>query len=331
MAVPGNARVGQQPDRPKDPHASTLFFTALAHEQPPGRGNAAAAGRRASVPTLAAASRNWRHSKRQHDDVPRQTRTPEQRRAAFTTRSLQPSHALPHTLEKTAPLAGKPVAATTEGLPNPGSAAPVRHEERPPSMRLATGGVQAVGGHEEDAPEGAVACVFVCMCFVVFAIAGLLIYVYRSLSAGPPQMEPCTYEATALTVTKPSVATEVHEHKRGATGIPLLPLGSRRATALASPGPKARGRGASESAGTTSALVGTDDVEERGDDREQAGDTAVPAPATRTTPVEDRRPFELVVFVAPAYDGRLSNGSYEDRRREGKGHLEHRGLGGLVG
>ncbi|XP_075538281.1 uncharacterized protein LOC142572800 isoform X2 [Dermacentor variabilis] len=329
MAVPENARAGQQPDRPKDPHASTLFFTALAHEQPPGRGNAAAAGRRASVPTFAAASQNWRHSKRQHDDVPRQTRTPEQRRAAFTTRSVQPGHALPHTLEKTAPLAGKLVAATTEGLPNPASAAPVGHEERPPSMRLATGGVQAVGGHEEDAPEGAVACVLVCMCFVVFAIAGLLIYVYRSLSTGPPQMEPCTYEETALTATKPSVATEVHE--RGATGIPLLPLGSRRATALASPGPKARGRGASESAGTTSGSVRTDDAQERGDDRKQAGDTAVPAPAKTTTPGEDRRPFELVVFVAPACDGRLSNGSYEDRRREYKGHLEHRGLGRRVG
>nr|XP_054932400.1 uncharacterized protein LOC129380199 [Dermacentor andersoni] len=217
MAVPENARAGQQPDRPKDPHASTLFFTALAHEQPPGRGNAAAAGRRASVPSLAAASQNRRHSKRQHDDVPRPTGTPEQRRAAFTTRSVQPSGGLPHTLERTAPLAGKPVAATTEGVSNPASAAAVRHEERPPSMRLATGGIQAVGGHEEDVPEGAVACVLVYMCVVVFGIAGLLIYVYRSLSTPPPEMEPCTYEATALTATKPSVQTRTRRHCNTAT------------------------------------------------------------------------------------------------------------------
>ncbi|XP_050043650.3 uncharacterized protein [Dermacentor andersoni] len=311
MAVPENGRAGQQPDRPMDPHASTLFVTALAHEQPTGRGNAA--GRRASVPTLAGASQNRRRSKRQHDDVPRPTGTPEHRRAAFTTRSVQRSGALPHTLEKTAPLAGKPVAATTEGVPNRASAAAVRHEERPPSMRLATGGIQAVGGHEEDVPEGAVACVLVYMCVVVFGIAGLLIYVYRSLSTPPPEMEPCTYEATALTSTKPSVATELHELERGATGIPLLPLGSRRATALLSRGPKARGRGASESAGTTSGIVGTDDAEEREDDREEAGDTAVPAPATTTTPGEDRRPFELVVSVAPAYDGAMGIGDGRER------------------
>ncbi|XP_065282244.1 uncharacterized protein [Dermacentor albipictus] len=101
MAVPENGRAGQQPDGPKYPHASTLFVTALTHQQPPGRGNVAAAGRRASVPTLAAASHNRRHSKRQHDDVPRPTGTPQQRRAAFTTRSVQPSGALPQTLEKT--------------------------------------------------------------------------------------------------------------------------------------------------------------------------------------------------------------------------------------
>ncbi|XP_065282359.1 uncharacterized protein [Dermacentor albipictus] len=327
MAVPENGRAGKQPDGPKYPHASTLFVTALTHEQPPGRRNAA--GRRASVPTLAAASHNRRHSKRQHDDVPRTTETPEQRRAAFTTRSVHRSSALPQTLEKTAPLAGKPVAATTEGLPNPASAAPVPHEERQPSMRLATGGVQAVGGHEEDDPEGAAACVCVYMCVVVFGIAWLLVYAYRSLLTGPPQMEPCTYEATALAATKPSVASETRELEPAATGIPLLPLGGRRATALASPAPKPRGRAASESGTTTSALVGTDDAEERDDDREQAGDTAVPVPVT--TPGEDRRPFELVVFGAPAYDGRLSNGSYGDRRREGKGHLQHRGLGRRVG
>ncbi|XP_065282240.1 uncharacterized protein [Dermacentor albipictus] len=320
MAVPENGRAGQQPDGPKYPHASTLFVTALTHQQPPGRGNVAAAGRRASVPTLAAASHNRRHSKRQHDDVPRPTGTPQQRRAAFTTRSVQPSGALPQTLEKTAALAGKPLAATTEGVPNPASAAPVRHEQKTPSMRLATGGVQAVGGHEEDAPESAAACVFVYMCVVVFGIAWLLVYAYRSLLTGPPQMEPCTYEATALTATKPSVASETREHERGATGIPLLPLGRRRATALPSRGPKARGRGASESAGTTRGIVGTDDAEERDDDREQAGDTAADrAPATTTTPGEDRLPFELVVFGAPANDARLSNGSYGDRQREGKG------------
>ncbi|XP_065282304.1 uncharacterized protein [Dermacentor albipictus] len=226
-------------------------------------------------------------------------------------------------------LAGKPVAATTEGVPNPASAAPVPHEQRPPSMRLATGGVQAVGDHEEDAPEGAAACVFVCMCVVVFGIAGLLVYVFRSLSTGPPQIEPCTYEATALTATKASVASETRKLERGATGMPLLPLGSRRATALPSRGPKARGRGASESGTTTSGIVGTDDAEERHDDREQAGDTAVPVPVT--TPGEDRRPFELVVFGPPPNDGRLSNSSYGDRRREGKRHLEHRGLGRRVG
>ncbi|XP_072142693.1 uncharacterized protein [Dermacentor andersoni] len=231
-----------------------------------------------------------------------------------------------------APLAGKPVAATTEGVPNPASAAPVRHEERPPSVRLATGGVQAVGGHEEDAPEGSMSCVYVYMSVVAFGIAGLLIYVYRILSTGPPEMEPCTYEATTLTATKPSVASETRELERGATGIPLLPLGSRRATALASPGPKARGRGASESAETTSGIVGTDDAQERGEDCEEARDTAaVPAPATTTTPGEDRLPFEPVVFAAPANDARLSNGSYGDRRREGKGHLEHRGLRRRVG
>ncbi|XP_065281283.1 uncharacterized protein [Dermacentor albipictus] len=270
MAVPENGRAGQQPDRPKDPGASTAFVTALTHEQPPGRRNEA--GRRASVSTLAAASHNRRHSKRQHDVVSRPTGTREQRRAAFTTRSVHRSGALPHTLEKTAPLAGKPVAATTEGLPNPASAAPVRHEERQPSMRLATGGVQAIGGHEEDAPEGAVACVCVYMCVVVFGIAGLLVYVFRSLSPVPPQIEPWTYERTALTATKPSVASETRKLERGATGIPLLPLGSRRATALASPGPKARGRGASESGATTSGIIGTDDAGERNDDREEAGD-----------------------------------------------------------
>ncbi|XP_065282562.2 uncharacterized protein [Dermacentor albipictus] len=199
-------------------------------------------------------------------------------------------------------------------------------------MRLATGGVQAVGDHEEDAPEAAAACVFVYMCVVVFGIAWLLVYAWRSLLTGPPQMEPCTYEATALTATKPSVASETRELERGATGVPLLPLGSRRATSLASPGPKARGRGASESGATASGIIGTDDAGERGDVREEGGDTAaVRAPVTTTTPGEDRRPFELVVFGAPPNDGRLSNGSYGDRRREGKGHLEHRGLGRRVG
>lgn len=128
-------------------------------------------------------------------------------------------------------------------------------------MRLATGGIQAVGGHEEDVPEGAVACVFIYMCVVVFGIAGLLIYIYRGLSTGPPEMEPCTFEATTLTTTKPSVATEEHELERDNTGIPLLPLEGRRATTVSSRGHKARGRATSGSAGTTSAVVRIDDAE----------------------------------------------------------------------
>lgn len=101
MAVPESARAGQQLARLKDSHASSMFVTALAPNQPTGRDNAATARRRASVPPLVVTSQNRAHSKRQHDDLPRPAVAPELRRLASTNRSVQQSGTLPNTVEKT--------------------------------------------------------------------------------------------------------------------------------------------------------------------------------------------------------------------------------------
>lgn len=282
-----------QPTRPKNTRDSSVFVTASAQQQAIVRGNVATAGRRGSIPkSLPVASQNRGPVKGQRDNTqirpaqePHGTTVAKQSTLQFYTSPL------PSGLPNAAPSAGKPGRPPAEGVANLAAPPAVRQEDQPPSLRLEPGDVRAPSGHEEDAPEGAVACVLVYLCVVLLALAALLAYVYRSLLTGPPEMGLSTLETTTFTSTKPLATTVKYKVGRGATWTVPRPLATRRATA-ASRGPKARGLEGSESTASTGTASESDASEE---DRE-AGGTKVLATAA---PDEDAPSFESVVLAAP--------------------------------
>ncbi|KAL1487452.1 hypothetical protein MTO96_030950 [Rhipicephalus appendiculatus] len=325
----------QQLTRLKDTHNGSIFVTAPAYHQSSTRGNVPAAARRTSNP-LVAAGQNHGHAR--HGDTLRTTH--EQRGAVFTRQGFQqlPSGPIPTTPRKTAPPAGKPAPAPAESGNNLARPPSFRQEVGPPSPRLEPGVVQEIGGRDE-VPEGAVAFVFVYMCVVVFAMAALLLYVYRSLTSGPPGVELSTDETSTPTVStlvvsedhKQSVVSEERELGHGTTWAVPGPLGSRCATTTWRE-PKARGHGGQESTENTSTVARTNDLGEGNVSRtnmeeNEAGRTA----ATVATPDDDWRSFDLVVLAAPGYEKRPSNWSYGDQESKEEGHLLRRGLRRRVG
>ncbi|KAL1420124.1 hypothetical protein MTO96_024582 [Rhipicephalus appendiculatus] len=301
----------QQLTRHKDTHNGSIFVTAPAYHQSSTRGNVPAAARRTSNP-LPALGQNHGHAS--HGDKLRTAQ--EQRGAVATRQSVQhlPSGPLPTTPQKTAPPAGRPAPAPAGSGTNLARPPSVRQEDGPPSPRLEPGVVQEIGGREE-VPEGAVAFVFVYMCVVVFAMAALLLYVYRSLTSGPPGVELSTDETSTPTVStlvvsedhKQLVVSEERELGHGTTWAVPRPLGSRRATTT-SREPKARGHGGPESTENTSTAARTNDLEEGNVSRtnmeeDEAGRTA----ATAATPEDDWRSFDLMVLAAPGYEERPCN------------------------
>ncbi|KAL1487453.1 hypothetical protein MTO96_030951 [Rhipicephalus appendiculatus] len=323
----GAAAEQQQLTRPKDSHNSSIYLTAPAHQQPSPQGNLPAAGRRTSNP-LPALGQNHGHAK--HGDT---LRTAQERRGAVATvQSVQqlPSGPLSTTLQKTASPAERSAPAPAESGTNLAPPPSVRQEVGSPSPRLGPGVVKELSG-DEEVPEGAVAFVFVYVCVGVFAMAVLLLYVYRSLTSGRPGVELSTDETSTLSASKQLAVSEERELGRGTTLAVPRPLGSRRATAT-SWKPRARGDGGPESAESTSTVARTNGLDEGNVSRtnmeeDKAGRTA----ATSATPDDDRRSFELVRLAAPDYDERPSNWSYGDRELKEGGHLARRGLRRLVG
>ncbi|KAL1420122.1 hypothetical protein MTO96_024580 [Rhipicephalus appendiculatus] len=209
-----------------------------------------------------------------------------------------PSGPLPTTLQKTASPAGRsapaPAASGTNLAPPPS----VRQEVRSPSPRVGPGVVKELSS-EEEVPEGAVAFVFVYVCVGAFAMAFLLLYVYRSLTSGRPGAELSTDETSTLSASKQLAVSEERELGRGTTLAVPRPLGSSRGTAT-SRKPRARGDGGPESAESTSTVARTNGLDEGNVSRtsfekdDEAGRTA----ATSATPDDDRRSFELVRLAA---------------------------------
>lgn len=174
-------------------------------------------------------------------------------------------------------------------------------------------------------PESAVTFVFVYLCVVVFAMVGLLAYVYRSLASGTTGVDLSTSETTTLSASKQLADAEERVLGRGATWAVPRPLGSRRATTT-SREPKARDHGASESVGSTGAVARTNEEANVSRTNFEEGDEAGRTTTVAATPDDERRSLELVLLAAPGNDE-----SCGDRELKGDGHLVRRGLRRRVG
>ncbi|KAL3207838.1 hypothetical protein MRX96_039483 [Rhipicephalus microplus] len=331
MAGPKGAVVEQkQLARPRDAHNSTVYVTAPAHQPYITRGNVPMAGRRTSNPKLLpVVGQDHEHAK--HDDLLRLAQ--EQRGVVVTKQGVQslPSGPHPPLLHKTAQLAGRSAPVPVEIDANAARPTSGRRGNGPPSQRLAAGVNKELSGREEMA-EGAVVFVFVYMCVVVFAMAALLIYLYRRLTTGQPGVEMSTDETSTLSASKQLVVAEERELGRGTTWTVRRPLGNRRAT-VTSREPKARGQGGTQSVDSTSTVARTNYSEEGNVSRTslEEDDEAGCATATVVTPDDDRRSLEFVVLAVPSHDERPSNWGYGNQELKGGGHLVRRGQRRRVG
>ncbi|KAH7934441.1 hypothetical protein HPB51_029181 [Rhipicephalus microplus] len=331
MAGPKGAAVEQkQLARPKDAHNSSVYVTAPAHQPYITRGNVPMAGRRTSNPKLLpVVGQDHEHAKR--DDLLRLAQEP--RGAVLTKQGVQslPSGPHPPPLHKTSQHSGRsaPVPAEIDAnVPRPTSD---RRGNGPPSQRLAAGVNKELSGREEMA-EGAVVFVFVYMCVVVFAMAALLIYLYRSLTTGQPGVGMSTDETSTLSASKQLVVAEERELGRGTTWTVRRPVGNRRSTAP-SREPKARGQGGTQSVDSASTVIRTNYSEEGNVSRTSLEEDDEPGRATATvvTPDDDRRSLELVVLAVPSHDERPSNWVYGNQELKGGGNLVRRGQRRRVG
>ncbi|KAL3207856.1 hypothetical protein MRX96_039501 [Rhipicephalus microplus] len=327
MAGPKGAAVEQkQLARPKDAHNSTVYVTAPAHQPYITPGNVPVAGRRTSNPKLLpVVGQDHRHSK--HDDP--LTLAQEQRGVVVTKQGVQslPRGPLPPPLHKTAQHAGRSTHVPAEIDANVARPTSDRRGNGPPPQRLAAGVNQELSGREEMA-EGAVVFVFVYMCVMVFAMAALLIYLYRSLTTGHPGVEMSTDE----TSSKQLAVAEERELGRGTTWTVRRPLGNRRAT-VTSREPKARGQGGTQSVDSTGTVTRTNYSEEGNVSRTslEEDDEVGRATATVVTPDDDRSSLEFVVLAVPSHDERPSNWGYGNQELKGGGHLVRRGQRRRVG
>ncbi|KAL3207835.1 hypothetical protein MRX96_039480 [Rhipicephalus microplus] len=228
-------------------------------------------------------------------------------------------------------LAGRSAPAPAEIDANVTRPTSDRRGNGPPPQRLTAGVNQELSGREEMA-ESAVVFVFVYMCVVVFAMAALLIYLYRSLTTGHPGVEMSTDETSTLSASKQFVVAEERELVRNTTWTVRRPLGNRRA-AVTSRELKARGEGGTQSVDSTSTVTRTNYSEEGNVSRTswEDDDEAGRATATVVTPDDNGRSLEFVVLSVPSHDERPSNWVYGNQELKGGGHLVRRGQRRRVG
>ncbi|KAH7950682.1 hypothetical protein HPB51_028292 [Rhipicephalus microplus] len=327
--------------RPKDAHNSTVYITAPAHQPSITRGNVPVAGRRTSNPKLLpVVGQDHEHAK--HDGLLRLAQEQLRSGGHKARRSVAAQWPSSASLHKTVWFVDSP---DDPQLNLPAGRHLYQPRSTPTSLVLhwIDGGMgrhrrdsqlastKELSGREEMA-EGAVVFVFVYMCVVVFAMAALLIYLYRSLTTAHPGVEMSTDETSTLSASKQLVVAEEHELGRGTSWTVRRPLENRRATAT-SREPKARGQGGTHSVDSTSTVTRTNYSEEGNVSRTslEEDDEAGRATATVVTPDDYRRFLEFLVLAVPSHDERPSNWGYGNQELKGGGHLVRRGQRRRVG
>ncbi|KAK8774553.1 hypothetical protein V5799_010914 [Amblyomma americanum] len=156
-----------------------------------------------------------------------------------------------------------------------------------PSLQIVVGGIRALGGQPDDSDSTAVTCVLTYMCIVVVAIAALLIYILRSLMSQPPEVTS-SFPGLEEEETTTHLLYPVSPTKEGDDFalVEAMPLPRRKTSKSGVP--------RSEDGGEENTGDAFKATAEEG--RERADPTTAAASTAASTPDEEQRVVEFVVF-----------------------------------